>query len=153
MLLVLCCFDAAVVIFVVVFQDCFDWFFLITGITRTTSVVLNNFWFFCSTPLLFLFSLLMSTCVLTLFTNTFWHFSAELQRIFVLVVLDLQLETLCNCHSTFFALLMRSCVALFFFISIFVLIFSTLRVFLLWTLVATYGITGPIKSIFSFDIG
>ena len=62
-------------------------------------------YFFCSTPLLFLSSSLDTVDLryplrCPLFSPTLWHFFV-LERIIVLVVLDLQLETLRDCHGTF----------------------------------------------------
>ena len=101
--------------YVVLRIDCF-FFIFFAGITRTSFVVPCKLWSsFVPSRCCSFFSLSIDAVDLRcpLFSPTFWHFLVKSERIIVSMVLDLQLETLRDCHGIFLALLLSSCVALF----------------------------------------
>ena len=113
---------------------CFDWcFVLITGITRTSFVVVPRKLLssFCSTPLLFLSSSLDAVDLRCPFFCRPCGIRVELERTIVSVVLDPQLETLAITMAL--SLLADELVRRCFFVSSSV--WSIVRLF--WTLIAT----------------
>ena len=84
--------------------DCLDWFFLITGIIHTIFVVPHKLWSSFVPPCccsFFLFQLMSLTCVSTLFVNLVVLSCSIRENYCFGCLLDIQLETLCNCHDTF----------------------------------------------------
>ena len=133
--------------------DCFDWFFLITGITRTSFVVVPcKLWSFCccSTLLLFLFSLSINAVDLRclLFLPFLWHFLIKLERINFSVVYLICSWKIFTITVALSLLYLRACVSFclsYQFLYWFLVLFAS-TLFGRW--LQHHGLTGHIRFLF-----